>query len=120
MAVALVHRRIGGEAIKITVAVSIPNPDAFAARQNYSERMIIVGTKARLCLDEISVPWSHFSSLQFEPVMTWGIGPLLSREQSHCKSKTTGSQMSANRVDRKSHFKAARFGCLPDIVRCPT
>jgi hypothetical protein len=33
MAVALVHRRIGGEAIEITVAFSIPNPDAFTARQ---------------------------------------------------------------------------------------
>src|ERR1700733_925176 len=71
MAVALVHCRIGGEAIEITVAFSIPNPHAFAARQNHSERVIIVGTKACLSLDEISVLWTHLSSLQFEPVMTW-------------------------------------------------
>jgi hypothetical protein len=39
--------------------------------------MIIMGTKAqaRLCRNEISVPWTHLSSLQFQPVMTWGIGP---------------------------------------------
>src|SRR3982074_703966 len=32
MAVALVQRRIGGEAIQISVALRVPHPDAFAAR----------------------------------------------------------------------------------------
>src|SRR6201996_907381 len=86
MAVALVHRRIGGEAIEITVAFSIPNPDAFAARQNHSERMIILGTKARLRRNEISVPWIHLSSLQFQAVMTWGIGPQCGFPTSHLHS----------------------------------
>jgi hypothetical protein len=46
-AVALVHRRICREAIEITVALRIPQPDAFAARQNDAERLVVLGAKAR-------------------------------------------------------------------------
>ena len=59
MAVALVHRRIGGEAIEITVALRIPHPDAFAARQNDTERLVVLGAKARFRRDEISDRWPH-------------------------------------------------------------
>jgi len=45
MAVALVHGRIGGEAIKITVALRIPHKDAFAARQNDTEWLVVWAPK---------------------------------------------------------------------------
>src|ERR1700722_9405710 len=96
MAVPLVHCRIGGEAIEITVAFSIPNPDAFAARQNHSERMIIVGTKACLCRNEISVPWTHLSSLEFQPVMTWAIGSQCDFPTSHSHSTFRTYQLVRN------------------------
>jgi hypothetical protein len=64
MAVALVHRRICREAIEITVALRIPQPDAFAARQNDAERLVVLGAKARFHRDEISGWWTHLSSLQ--------------------------------------------------------
>src|ERR1700751_322403 len=66
MAVALVHRRICGEAIEITVALRIPQPDAFAARQNDAERLVVLGAKARFHRDEISGRWTHLSSLQLQ------------------------------------------------------
>src|SRR6267154_3823920 len=66
MAVALVHRRIGREAIEITVALRIPHPDAFAARQNDAERLVIVRAKARFRRDEIIERWTHLSPLQLQ------------------------------------------------------
>ena len=66
MAVALVHRRIGGEAIEIAVALRIPHPDAFAARQNDAERLVVPGAEARFRRDEISDRWIHPSSLQLQ------------------------------------------------------
>src|SRR6516165_213946 len=53
MAVALVHCRIGREAVEITIASGIPNPDTFAARQNDTERLVVLGAKARFRRDEI-------------------------------------------------------------------
>jgi hypothetical protein len=47
MAVALVHRLISGEAIEITLALRIPHPDAFVARQNHTARLIDVGAEGR-------------------------------------------------------------------------
>jgi len=55
MAVALVHRRISGEAIEITLALRIPHPDAFVARQNHTERLL--GAEARFRRDEIRDRW---------------------------------------------------------------
>src|SRR5579863_5473641 len=66
MAVALVHRGICGEAIEITVALRIPQPDAFAARQNDAERLVVLGAKARFRRDEICHRWTHLSSLPFQ------------------------------------------------------
>src|SRR6516164_5789844 len=45
MAVALVHCRIGREAVEITIASGIPNPDTFAARQNDTERLVVLAPK---------------------------------------------------------------------------
>ncbi|EGE56146.1 hypothetical protein RHECNPAF_7500118 [Rhizobium etli CNPAF512] len=45
MAMALVDRGIGREAIKITVAVGIPDINTFAARQHNVERLVIVGAE---------------------------------------------------------------------------
>ncbi len=42
MAMALIDGRIGGQAIKVFVAVGIPQPDAPAARQHDIERLVIV------------------------------------------------------------------------------
>ena len=53
MAVALIDRRIGGEAVEITVAVDIPHPDAFAARQHDADRLVIIGAKAAFPSREI-------------------------------------------------------------------
>jgi hypothetical protein len=53
MAVALVHGRIGREAIEIAVAVGIPDPDAFAARQHHSDRLVIIGAKPGFGSEEI-------------------------------------------------------------------
>jgi hypothetical protein len=57
MAVALVHRRISGEAIEITLALRIPHLDAFIARQNHTERLVVVGAEARFRRDEIRDQW---------------------------------------------------------------
>lgn len=35
--------RISGEAIETTLALRIPHPDAFVARQNHTERLVVVG-----------------------------------------------------------------------------
>ncbi len=53
MAVALVDGRIGGEAIEITVALRIPHPDPFAARQNHAERLVVLRAQARFRRDQI-------------------------------------------------------------------
>jgi hypothetical protein len=54
MAVALVDSRIGGEAIEIAVTFNVPHPDAFAARQNDADRLVIIGAKAGFGCEEIS------------------------------------------------------------------
>ena len=53
MAVALVHCRIGRNAVEITIALRIPHLDAFAARQNDTERLVVLGAEARFRRDEI-------------------------------------------------------------------
>src|SRR5207237_3186803 len=45
MAVALVDRRISGEAIEITLVLRIPHPDAFVARRNHTERHVVGAPK---------------------------------------------------------------------------
>ena len=62
MAVALVHRRISGEAIEITLALRILRPDAFVARQNHTERLVVVGAEARFRRDESGSSLSSVSS----------------------------------------------------------
>jgi hypothetical protein len=52
MAVALVHRLISGDAIEITLALRIPHPDAFVARQNHT-----CGRRRALRRDEIRDRW---------------------------------------------------------------
>src|SRR6202171_5808509 len=59
MAVALVHSRIGGEAVEVTVAWRIPHKDALAARQNDADRLVVIGAKARFPRDEIVHGWIH-------------------------------------------------------------
>src|SRR5207249_12174854 len=66
MAVALIHRGIGGEAIEVAMALRIPNKDALAPRPNDAERFVVLGAKARFPRDEISDRWIHVSSLQLE------------------------------------------------------
>src|ERR1700688_1696604 len=66
MAVSLVHCRIGREAVEITIALRIPHPDAFATRQNDTERLVVAGAKARFRRDEISERRTHLSSLPFQ------------------------------------------------------
>ena len=66
MAVALIYRGIGGEAIEVAMALRIPNKDALAARQNDAERFVVLGAKARFPRDEISDRWIHVSSFQLE------------------------------------------------------
>src|SRR6185312_16320660 len=74
MAVALIHRGIGGEAIEVAMSLRIPNKDALAARQNDAERLVVPGAKARFPRDEISNRWIHVSSLQLEPTgKKWAI-----------------------------------------------
>jgi len=53
MAVALIQRGIGGEAIEVAMALRIPDKDALAARQNDAERLVVPGAKARFPRDEI-------------------------------------------------------------------
>jgi hypothetical protein len=48
---ALVHRPNKRRGIEITLALSIPHPDAFAARQNHTERLVVVGAEARFRRD---------------------------------------------------------------------
>jgi hypothetical protein len=45
MAVALIHRGIGGEAIEVAMALRIPNKDTLAARQNDAERFVVPAPK---------------------------------------------------------------------------
>jgi hypothetical protein len=54
--------RISGEAIEITLALRIPHPDAFAARQNHTERLVVVGAEARFRRDESGTGGSSPSS----------------------------------------------------------
>ena len=46
MAVALVDRRIGRQAVEIALALDVPDVDAFAARQHDIERLVVLGAKA--------------------------------------------------------------------------
>ena len=90
MAVALVHCRIGGKAIEIRLPL-VSQTRRLRRATDYSERMIIVGTKARLCLDEISVPWTHLSSLH-RPAM-------LFHEHSKFWRSTENTTVSGRRPD---------------------
>jgi hypothetical protein len=45
MAMALVDGRVSCEAIEISVAIDIPNPNAFSAAKDDAERLIIVSAK---------------------------------------------------------------------------
>src|SRR3546814_2109601 len=53
MAVAVVHRRIGGQAVEIAVAVDVGDPDALALGQHHVERLVVVGAEPALDIDEI-------------------------------------------------------------------
>ncbi len=55
VAVALVHRGIGRQAVKVAPAVQVPDPDALAARQHDVERLVVAGAVARLLGEEILV-----------------------------------------------------------------
>src|SRR6266404_5971278 len=59
MAVTLIDRRIGGEAVEVTLALRIPHPDALAARQNDADRLVVIGAKAPFPRDEIIGCWIH-------------------------------------------------------------
>jgi hypothetical protein len=80
MAVALIHRGIGGEAIEVAMALRIPNKDALAARQNDAERFVVPGAKARFPRDKISDRWIHVSSLQLERTAGMGYRHFPARE----------------------------------------
>jgi hypothetical protein len=54
MAMALVHGRIGGKAVQVSVAVDIPNPHSFTACENDVQRLVIVGTKQMLTGDDVT------------------------------------------------------------------
>ena len=41
VAVTLVHRRVGREAVHVAVALDVPNPDALPAREHHVERFVI-------------------------------------------------------------------------------
>jgi hypothetical protein len=66
MTVALVHGRIGGEAIEITVTLRIPDKNAFAARQNDTEWLVVLGAKARFRREKLETGGPIFSSLPLQ------------------------------------------------------
>ena len=66
MAMALVHRRVGGEAIEIAVALGVPHEHALAARQHDAERLVVLGAEARFRRDEISDRRHRASSLRLQ------------------------------------------------------
>jgi hypothetical protein len=45
MAMALVNGRVSCKAIKISIAIDIPNPNAFPAAKDDAEGLIVVGAK---------------------------------------------------------------------------
>jgi hypothetical protein len=53
MAVALVDRGIGSQAIEITAALDVIHPDAFSALQHNVERMIVVCSEFVLQVDKV-------------------------------------------------------------------
>ena len=54
MAMALVDRGIGRQAVEIAIAVDVPDVDAFAARQHDVERLVIVGAEALFGGDQVA------------------------------------------------------------------
>src|ERR1700739_4496375 len=102
MAVALGHRRIGGEAIEITVALRIPHPDAFAARQNDAERLVVAGAEARFRRDEIRDRWIHPWSLQLQRTGTSWVSNRARQDLMISEFGSTGSEareMRRTRID---------------------
>ena len=53
MAMALVDRRIGGQAVEVALALDVPDPDALAARQDHVERLVVVRAEPVLGRNEI-------------------------------------------------------------------
>ena len=53
MAMPLVHRRIGREAVEVAVALDVPDPDALAAGQHDVERLVVVGAEFSLDIEEV-------------------------------------------------------------------
>ena len=60
MAMALVDRGIGRQAVEVAVAVDVPDPDALAARQDHVERLVVVRAEPMLGRDEIVGDHVHF------------------------------------------------------------
>jgi len=52
MTMALIDRRIGGQAIQVLIALYIPYPDAFASAQDHIQRLVIMSTKLVFKVDE--------------------------------------------------------------------
>src|SRR5258705_2176943 len=102
MAVALVHRRVGGEAIEVTLAFRIPHKDAFAVRQNDADRLVIIGAKAGFRREEVGGCLNHPSSLrlprdgQREPeVYVFTTHGTLKNPRNRTRPPRTGSPLSA-------------------------
>jgi hypothetical protein len=124
MAVALIHRGIGGEAIEVAMALRIPNKDALAARQNDAERFVVPGAKARFPRDEISDRWIHVSSLQSERTGRHGLSPFSNRRMPDDHHQvSTGILLADTLGDAKRHChslsgwtEATRRASLPTLI----
>ena len=55
MAMALIDGGIRGEAIEITVAVYVPDPDALAATQHHIERLVVLSTEPAFTADVVDL-----------------------------------------------------------------
>src|ERR1700722_4687380 len=93
MAVSLVHCRIGREAVEITIALRIPHKDAFAARQNDTERLVVLGAEARFRRDEIRDRWTHLFVTSV--AANWHqLGSPISLDQGHQSTRVHAAQLS--------------------------
>ncbi len=54
MAVPLVQRGVGGEAVEVALAAVVPDPDALAANEDDVERLVVVRAEARLDGDQLT------------------------------------------------------------------
>jgi hypothetical protein len=89
MAVTLIQCGIGGEAIEVAMTLRIPNKDALAARQNYAERFVVAGAKARFPRDESVTDGSMFH-FQLERTGRHGLSPFSSLRMPDDHQITTG------------------------------